>query len=317
MDAKTIYDLKKFGRSAEKIRIKNKLKKTTIKKLYDINPDTLRKLELGITLPTHDTLNKLSEAYNINMIKVFEACKYANHQALEFIRKIINCAAYEDRIELLEDAIFEIRNIQNIGNISDKIDLEVRQLEILTELVKLKNKTDVLSVENSEILSLKGIRLTKSSFNIKEIDIHVYSLIESRFLLSLGLTQVRKRNFNLAEYIINHVLDNLIFHLEYDKTVAPLLIQAYYQKSNLLFQLQRNNEIIECCTLALDLASQFTSTKLMPYIYFRLGIAQYKLGLPFYRETLMNSLNFLESYGQKKLKSTFENSLLNNYNIKL
>lgn len=315
MITKYDYDLIKFGKLSEDIRLRNKLKKTTIQKKYNINPDTLRKLELGITSPTHETLLKLTEAFNMDMIKIFESCKYSNHYTLNIIRQKINKASYENRTEELTKIIQEIKASGHFNPLSDRVNNEIKQLEYLIEIVKLKNKTDKLNVENMEILSLKAIRLTKPHFNIKHLNNTVYSLIESRFLLSFALSQIRKLNYTLAGSVIDFVIENLSFQLRYDDSVATLLVQAYYQKSNNLFQLNRNVEVIECCKYALLLALKYSCTQLIPYIYFRQGIAEHDLCLHESIETLRKSLSYLESHGLQDLKQTFVESLINNYNI--
>ncbi|MBI9013880.1 MAG: helix-turn-helix transcriptional regulator [Clostridiales bacterium] len=311
------YDLYKFGNILYNLRTKNKLTKANIRIICGLNPDTLRKMELGYTIPKHDTLIKLSEIYNINLDNILDSCKYHNDESINSIREKINEASYDDDLQLIESLIKEIKTLQTNKKLPHHLSTYIKQLEYLIELTKLKNKVDISSAMISQQTCYSALRMTKKGVTKANISDYLFSPLESRFLLALALSKSRLNEIESAIKITNIAIENLKLHYEFNSKNSILLIQGYYHLAHFNFLLDSNHEVIKYCEEGINLSREMSNMKLLPYIYFRKGIAEFELGQEFYINTLEKSLMLLEVQNLNDLKETFITSLLTNYDIKI
>lgn len=319
MQVDIIYDLKKFGNIMHQMRLKGNLTQKKIRELVGINPETIRNMEYGLQLPTLDTLTKLSEVYNMDIAKVLDECKYERDDLLIILKKRIDNCAYDENVDNIDNLSKQLNEYLNDlpENFPNYFVKKIKQLKLIAELIKSKNKTDKLSVSQSIDMCIEAIKINHQKFNVNDIKDVYFDVLELRVLTLLSFQYLRSEKNDLATSIINTVIHDLHDHSKSNSEAYPMLINAYFMKSYLQFILGAHDQVISTADKGIQLSQEKFYVRFLPGLYFRKAISEYRLGSNTFRETLKLCFDILEVLGDTATKETYIRALEKSHNIRI
>ncbi|MBI9010963.1 MAG: helix-turn-helix transcriptional regulator [Clostridiales bacterium] len=313
------YDIKKFGEILLAIRKKGKMTQKQIRELSGIHPDTMKSLEYGLRFPSIDTVNKLSDLYQINLLNVLNECRFDKNDFLVSINSKIDMISYSDDLKEIDEVIDSLNNYikDNIENFTDRILSKIRQMELLSKLIKIKNKTDIMNINLTEELCIQAIQLTHPGFNISQVHKNYYSLLEYRILLIYSFCMTRQKKHQLALDTTQFILKNLNYHYKSNQSAVKLILLGLFFQSYQLFIMDDNAEVINTCNTGIQMSKEKYCMKYLPTFYFRKGISEYKSNNTSYTETLKNCLETLKLLDNQEMHDKYLSVLNNKYSIHL
>jgi len=302
-----------------KIRTKGKLTQKLIRQQVGINPETIRNIEYGLQLPTISTLSKLSEVYNVDTLQILESCRLEKGTFIQTIKNKIDDYSYSDNLDEIDTLINQMDDfLETTTDIYPEHFInKVKQLNLLIYLIKQKNKTDILNIQQSIKTSLDALSITHKNLNINKISNLYFDLIELRILMILSFNYLRDYKNDLALNVMDTVIYNLENHSKSNPEAFPLLINSYFLKSYELFVLNRNEEVIDQCKKGIKLSREKYFMKYLPSLYYRKGISEYLLKKNNYKNTLQLCFHTLDTLEDKKTKKIYTTVLNDKYNISI
>lgn len=313
------YNLKKFGEILYQIRKKENLTQKNIKASCGIHPDTIKGLEHGLRFPNLNTLNKLSGIYKVDLLNVLSECKYENEEILKSIILKLDKISYSDNLTEF-DAITKTINKYSKKHrriFSDTLLHQIKQTELLSELIKLKNKTDIINAFHLEELSIKALEVTQEYFDINHIGHHDYSVVELRILLILGFAKTRQNRHSIGITTTKFAIEHLEDYMKSNPAIINILLQGYYMLSYQYVIVDDNTEIINICDKGIKIAQSNYSIKTLANFYFRKGVSEYKLCKEGYIKSLMIAMDYLSQAGESELRDKYIAVLENKYSISI
>jgi len=317
MHSEINYDLKKFGNIVFQIRQQGQVTQKKIRALTGIHPDTIKNLEYGLRLPTLDTIDKLSEVYNINLLNILSECKNENDSNIRAICDKIDRMSYENNIRDIEAYRREIRDYKAhmIQGLSHQSQVKLGQMDYFLQLLEIKNKTDVTSILETQRLCHLAIRLGHPTFEERTYKDNYYSILELRLISILSISLLRQKKRVEAVDLSNYVLKHLKYHGLSNGEAKPLVLQAYYTLAYQLFVLNHHKEVIQICQEAIAYGTTNYSSKFLPHFYFRIGISKLHLKQADYKDYLDQAIGYLRLHKEDHLLTIFKETLKKTYNI--
>jgi len=319
MTCHEIYDLEKFGNIILDLRNKRKITQTFIRDTEGLHPKTIKNLEYGNTMPNLDTLNKLSNLYRVNIHMILDQCKKDNNRDFKRILEKLDKISLDNKLEELEPVLADIKKLKtsnkdmNIEYIKNKLD----QIDKFAELIKIKNKTDIMNVMATEQLCIQIIQLIHPNFDINNINTYYFNPLETRVLIALSFSYIRQNRYRLAVITLNVCIDNASLHVKSNQEHIPLLIHAKYALSYVYFINDENEHVISICDEAISLSKDMYNVKLLPHLYFRKGISEYLTDNNEYKISLRKSLDLLGLMDLDTSKELYTKILKDKYSIHL
>lgn len=68
----------------------------------------------------------------------------------------------------------------NQDNVNKDVLIKIQQIDYLLKIIKIKNKTEIMNMTQSEIFTLEGIRLRHPNFEYDKIHNRIYAIINNR-----------------------------------------------------------------------------------------------------------------------------------------
>lgn len=313
-----VYDLQKFGNKLFNLRIKGHLTQSKIREINGLHPKTIKNLEYGKTLPTLDTLDKLSELYRTNVYLILEACRFDKDSLLSQFLKKLDQDSLCNNINGIKETQKEIAQLDQ-SLFTEPIDyhrIKFEQLKLFTEILLIKNKADKMNVSITQQYCLKALSLTHKKFSLTSLNNYYYDVIETRLLISLGFSYLRQQKDQTAIDIIKCSIESAKIHAS-DPNNMSLLLHAYNALAYCYFILDNHHDVIDVCQKAIEISEKHYNMKLLPNLLFRKGISEYYLNIASHTVTLQKSLQYLELMKMDDLKLTYTNLLKNKYEIQL
>lgn len=313
------YNLKEFGEILYQIRKKENLTQKKIRVLCGIHPDTIKGLEHGLRFPNHHTLSKLSAMYKVDLLNVLAECKYENEEILKSIKRKLDKIAYSDDLTEIDVITKKINQYYRKRKkiFTEPILHQLKQTELLSELIKLKDETDTMNASHLEKLSIEALQITQERFDINHICRHYYSVVELRILLILGFAKSRQECHYIGISTTKFALEHLEYFLKSNKAIMNILLQGYFVLSYQHFIIDDNTEVINICDKGIKMAPTSYSIKFIADFYFRKGISEYKLSKSSYIKSLMLSIDYLSKAGESELRDKYIAVLEDKYAISM
>lgn len=227
------FDLIRFGHIIEEIRKSKNIKKLDVRKNTGIHSDTLKFLEYGKKLPNTDTLARLGEYYGISLFNILDECRYENNEYVISIIDRFDKMSYldcvEDIVKLRKELLEHINNF--ISSYPPRTTKKLQQLDLLMQIIFLKNKKDIMNVRNSEALAIEALRISHPNFHVHLYDRMFYNSVELRILLLLAFSLVRQQRNSVAINITKYIINILHKHMKSTPELDTLLLQAHFNLS--------------------------------------------------------------------------------------
>jgi len=311
------YDLKKFGNIMLKIRDSKSLTQTVIRKSTGIHPDTMKNVEYGLKLPNTDTLLRLGEFYGLNLFNILEECKYEKNDFIEDIKKKLDTVVYTDDLSSINQLSETLKTYLEETNdtFSSNIQIKFQHLDRLLELIKIKNKKDILNVSLSVDIATEALQLSHPTFNLTNYDDFFYNIIEFRILLYLSFALIRQEKNKLAIAITQFVKDNLENHLKSTDSVQNILLQSYLNLAYQHFLAHEDVKAIEICDMAIEKSKELYNMKFLPNLYFRKGVVEFFLERDTCKDSFKKCIHAFEILEEYDLKDLYLKVLKDKYKI--
>lgn len=306
------YDLKSYGLTLKRIRKQLALTQNNVSEKTQISRDTLRRIENGLVVPRFETLERLSFFYKTDLLKILS--EHRSDAKLQFWYDELDALITnytEQKFIDIHESIKEYTQVYFNHFISPE---EIKQCLIFLEAIKLYFTNAHTQSHKIEALLVQCMRITISDFDLNQYKKYRYNIIETRILLLISLLY---SNNNLYEqsnamlyFLIRHHRKNLILP-------AKHLISIYTNIAYNHHMEDQHQKVIEISQMGIELAVQQDTFSRLYLLYFRKGIAEYKLNQPTYITSLTLSLSILKILGQNDLYERYLSVLEHQYHILL
>lgn len=201
------YDLTGFSKKLRAIRHSLGYSQQEVFEKTGVNTDTLRRLENGLSIPRFDTLEVLSLFYKENLIILLDTYKISS--SLSYFYDLIDYYMVNEDFESLSKTIdqFDSYTINNPSNIIDQREVDQLRLFYRGLAQSYNNKQEYL--DESISLLEKSLKITNPSFVLSSWSRYKYNFLELRILFAIASIQGEKRNCEISNEILLHILNYL------------------------------------------------------------------------------------------------------------
>lgn len=303
------YNLDLFGK--EVCRIRNSLGYTQkyVCDLSTISIDTMRKIENGKVTPNQITLELLSIVLKADLNMLLLNYRLDNYGNFIKLKNRIESKLERGEFGSLMDDLNILKNM--IYNEKPNIYIEnlLKQLCLLVESVNIKINDDNYSEALNRLI--KAMELTTPSFNLSSYDNYVYSSMEVRILMNIGLLYNKLESTNKGLEILEFCLEAL------DSNEIDFKIKILYNLAYNCYRLDLHDKALYYSNLGIDTCVANNSLTCLSLLYSRKAISEYYLDCDVYKDTLMKAMTLFDITKQKMLKDMFLKSCENIHNIKI
>lgn len=306
------YNLKAFGSTFRQIRLSQNMTQKDICDITHINEETLRKIENGLVVPKQETLDLLSLALNIDIAQLFLKYRIDHYDTFNAIKKQIDIHLESCNFLLLENDLKELDKLL-ATNMNDYFKNQVLQLNHLVDalIIKMCKQEYTLSLEEMII----AMRYTLPNFTPNNYAQYFYNKQEIHILMNIGLTYHLLNDSYFSVEILIFCSDFLIKNFKLESFY--LLSKIHYNLSYKYHQLDNDIKALEHANLGIQYAISDRSIFALTQLYFRKGIAEYRLGMDTYKDSLLHAKFLSLSSGQEILAQRIINNCKKFYNIEL
>jgi|GEM_PF-612920 len=313
----TTYSLTEFGSILKNIRISCGLTQSEVSKSAGVHEDSLRKIENGLVIPKYETLQYLSDIYKIDLLELLIEHK-SNKDLLAFVDRV-NEVIVNNNVQELNSVVDDFNDILVIAdekfNIINNNEINMFRLYLNSIEEYFKNN------ENSYLLAKKYLLEALSSiyenFNYLEISNYRFNYFELSLLLLLGIVL-----FNLKELEAStRIMEFSLISMEGKSSRSPLrtqmILKLMYNLSHNYHDEGKHLDALNMASKAIEFAISKDTLFSLPHLFYRKGIAQYKLGLDDYLDSINKSIILLDICNKQDLKEKFISITEDLYNIKI
>lgn len=219
------YDLAAFGLELKRIRQSLKISQSTVKKEMGIHEDTLRKLELGKSMPKIETLDLLSHLYKQDISLVFNQYKHTPesyiNKKMDEVLPLVRNLAYSEIKKLADDFYEHFSESKYSGNTYLKNKMNQFN-EYLNSLHNLENsfvdesRNDITLLINSMNLTLADILNNKEAIHLDKLEIRIFILLgviyryrnelnHCKVFLEIALRELNEKHSHEADFVSFHL----------------------------------------------------------------------------------------------------------------
>lgn len=300
------YNTKEFGNEIQQLRRSMNLSREDLSDLTYIGIDTLKNIESGKVLPNLETLDIISVTLKKDLSKLLLQYRVDNPSNFDSIIKKIEDKFDAGDISSLEQNLPDLKSLLNTTT-NNYIKRNLSQLILLIESSLSGKAGDLTRAYNLLISALiQGI----PDFDLKNYNKFSYSNIELRILLNIAmiLNKIACKNNSLE--ILKFCFNNIdISSILYPKICFNLSYQYH--------RLSMHENALEYADHGINYCENTGNFNGINHLYFRKGIAAFKLGHKNYKEILRKSLYLSEVLGQNSIKELIIKNCKEIYSIDL
>ncbi len=259
-------------------------------RLSQVSEDTLRRLENATSMPTYETLSRLSTVYKRSLLILLD--KHASNNELLEIYVGIDKLIAEDSpstFDFIEDKIAYLSSV--VDKSMMVYHYEVEQLILFLKAVSLFKKSDDLDT-GLKYLN-EAITLSIDDFTLDNIEKHYYNNLETRILLLIGLIYYEKQIYDISTKLFLHCLQSLKQQTVHTIESSKLISKLYYNLSYNYYKVSNYKESLLLADEGINYLLEKHLLYSLAFLYARKGVAEFKLKMPNYMETLNYSVILL------------------------
>ncbi len=307
-----------LGNLLRGIRETKNLTQSDVKKLVGISEATLRRIENGENLPSLATIESLTNAYKVDILKIYTDLRAVN--------------AYEVFYEKLDDLIInnDVHKLQEVyssftkfikENHEEYFDLkEQEQYKLVLKGLETYFK-DRSNVKEANEYYLKALKLRFEEYDLKNYMKYDYNHIELKALYILALNYCDEEKYHESNEILEFIADLEIGDIAkcFSSDKYKLLIKALLNISYNHFCLNELEKSLIYADRGLEKCLEIKSYYLMYALFYRKATALLKLGkeeseyIPYYQKSFM----LLEIQGSEDLLVKYKQITKERYGIDL
>ncbi len=311
-----LYSLEKehFGQYIRHVRESLNLTQQEVSYLTTLSCETLRRIEKGENLPTLRTIENLTMAYKVDVIRLYMTARKENalHSFYEYLDNLI--------------ISYEHETLKNISSIFDAFFIQTEQIHNKKEVDQFMTIIQGLELSYTthgsiEALNtyIEAIRLTITNFCLTDIQTFKYSYLELKclFLVSSELNMLKR--FKESNQIALFLLERYSFPVDLFSNTAILKIKLLMNIAYNYHCLDQHQLAFEYATLGIEYCKKNKTNYLLHGLYYRRGIASIlggfgeKSGFTDLRKSIM----LLDVNDMVELKTQYINVTKEKYGISL
>ncbi|MCK8058353.1 MULTISPECIES: helix-turn-helix domain-containing protein [unclassified Fusibacter] len=304
------FDYVSFGQAIKKIRVELGIRKSDIKELLNIHPDTLRKIELGITNAKLVTLEQLSELYKIDLSELLldyrlnqnRLIKKLIHQMDELIRlgKHKHLSTLIDSIGTHADSVKDV--------IDPQAKVRLDQLQLFIEANLLYESKEIKLLDEAKGKAVFALKLSIPKFNVLTIEHYNYTFMEYRLLMLIGIILSHTKEYDRSALIFDHLTSRLNGEV-LDHNEIKLLAKLYFNASYNAYRSEDDARSLNYADLGIGLCLKFNVYDSYPHLLLRKCVAQAYLKDLTFTDTREHCYQFLASTCQTQQLEQFKKVL--------
>lgn len=309
------YNMKSFGKACQNIRKQRLLTQEDVSSMINISRDTLRRIENGNVIPKFETLELLSCLYKTDLLEVLKENR-SNHTLCffyDYVDKLI--FSYEkEKLRSISQDLERFTSRAKKDSLALIFQDELNQFKLFLKAIDLFYSPYKMDNAHIEPILVRSLKITNPEFKIENYKSFKYSVLEIRILLLLSLVYSKLDHHHLSNEILLFLEKQNKSH---DYFSVKILISIYTNLAYNYHLLDQHQKVITHALKGIELARSHDTFTHLNLLYFRKGIAEYKLGLKNYQESLNISLHLLKVLNEDKLYQIYQNAITEKYNIKI
>lgn len=309
------YNLIEFGEKLKELRRALGLSQVDIQNLAGVSSDALRRIEKGEVIPRYETLELLSSIYKEDLLELLKNAR-VNRLLTEYhdeLDEIITI--YDDqKMKQLEEDIRKSFTGVNESKIVNPN--EVSQFLLLIRGSSLYHSRFKSDHKDARTTLTDALKLTIPNFRLMDFKTYKYSYIELRILLLLSILIAEDEEVPLSTKILYFILDRLSGSAA-SKYHHFLIIKIY---TNLCynFHLEDNHRrVIKVANEGIAYCLSHETNHGLNSLYYRKGIAEYKMRHKTYKSTLFSAFFILKITGKQDLLDIYLEVTREQYGIEI
>ena len=309
------YNLEPFGLELKRLRELNSLTQTDVQALCGINPDTLRRIENGYTIPKYETLEILSELYKVDLLDLLRSYR-SNEKLYNYYDRLDSLICNYD-IKILKDLSADFEEFIEDGKADLITPYTYDQFKLMIE--GIRQYFSINEEEKLESLNtfVKALKLSIQDFDLLNYSRFNYNIIEKRILILIALGLAEQNSFELSNNYLNLVLDNMDLKTRVEYNVSLLIIKVYIQLSYNSHSLSTDQKAIDYANKGIVYSVQNNLMFGLYLLYYRKAVAEYLLGLEDHVDSFDKSITLLEIQGKKELVELYRDITNKKYGLNI
>lgn len=270
---------KEFGKYLRSLRESLNLTQMEVSRFVNFNESTLRSYEKGMTTPTIEFLDLLSNVYKVDLLEKYFSFRLPEPEFLKEILDITEVVIENKRFGDLKVYIKYLREIL-IDIESTYLKNEIRQYIFLLEGLFLVGED---RFEDANLFFKKAINVTHPEFNFDNFESLSYSDQEIRILTNIGINYRRMSDYTSFERFVrfcHSIIDN----------DSPFYEKINYNMASIFLKNRDYEKGLYYVNEALISAEKNNNFKGIFYIYYYKGVCEYYLNIPSYVESFALSI---------------------------
>ena len=304
------FDKKRFGEFLRETRVSRELTQKQVYEMTNVSTETLRRMENGYTVPQLRTMEDLSHAYQVDILKAFMMLRRSNNYYLFYqlldeliidnseLKLEVIKEKYEEMISNDHTEIFDFNEKVQFRHILDGLGYMYRGVEFYDEAADCYKES---------------IRICNPDFSLDRIEDYNYTYLDYKCLLLLSKIHGEKKENVKSNKILLYLNEQILFtsdNYKYFEEVKKIHIKILFNIAYNFHCLDMYDKVVKYAKNGIAKCVQMKTLYYLHALYYRLGIAYYLLGeprdkyFPFLNKSMMlleveNRRNLIELYRDK------------------
>lgn len=309
------YNLEPFGIELKKLRLLNGLTQTDVQALSGINPDTLRRLENGYTIPKYETLEILSDIYKVDLLDLLRSYR-SNEKLYNYYDRVDSLICNYD-IKILKDLTADFEEFIEDGKEDLITPSTYDQFKLMIEGIGQYFSLDNKNRLNSLNTFVEALKLSIHDFELLNYSNFKYSIIEKRILILIALGLAEQKNYELSNNYLNMVLDNMDLTAKVEHNVSLLIIKVYIQLAYNSFSLSDDILALEYADKGIDYSVKNNIMFALYLLYYRKAVAEFLLSHENHMDSFNKSITLLEIQNNPQLIKLYKDVTYEKYGLNI
>ncbi|AAM25503.1 hypothetical protein TTE2364 [Caldanaerobacter subterraneus subsp. tengcongensis MB4] len=259
-------------------------------------------------MPKQETLDLMSVIFKRDLNELLLKYRLKDYSSFYKIKTSIEDKLEGGEFEDLKKDVEELKKIIDEGKMSLYYIRLLKQLLLLVESVIEKTVNN--DYEKALEKLIEAMKLTIPDFSLSNYTRFVYSSMEVRILMNIALI-VREKESEKS-------IEMLLFCLEaLEPDNVEERVRVYYNLSYAYYLASIYDKALYYAEQGIKTCAENKTLNGLALLYFRKGIAEFKLNRENYMDSLLKAVNLSKICGHEKLKKMVIESCKKIYNIDL
>lgn len=301
------YNLDDFGKNMLDIRISRSLTREKLSKLSLVSVETIRKIEIGKTKPSHMVLEDLSHILMIDLNKLLLDYRLGDLETFNNIKNSMESKFDRDEFCTLEKEHTEFKHLLQTTDNKYYKNL-IKQLILLIESVIFSKKEKNSKKALDKLV--QAMKISTPSFSLSNYKDYIYNSTEVRILMNISM--------------LLKVIKSKEESLEMRKFCVDIADPTYTVYPKLLYNLAGGYHLIEdyknalkYYNIGISSCNEKRNLNGLNLFYYGKGLAEYKLGCNEYTKSLDKAISLCDILDQDNLKKIIIDKCKEFHNIEL